>query len=38
MNQNLEQTMRTLKLGGMAKDWRSVKYQNNEQYLAELLG
>jgi DNA replication protein DnaC len=33
----LEQTMRTLKLGGMAKDWRSVKYQNNEQYLSELL-
>jgi DNA replication protein DnaC len=33
----LEQTMRTLKLGGIAKDWRSVKYQNNEQYLSELL-
>lgn len=37
MTQTLEQTMRTLKLGGMAKDWRSVKYQSNEQYLSELL-
>jgi DNA replication protein DnaC len=28
--------MRTLKLGGMAKDWRSVEYHNNEQYLRDL--
>jgi len=35
--QTLEQTMRGLKLGGMAKDWRSIKYQSNEQYLSELL-
>jgi DNA replication protein DnaC len=33
----MEQILRSLKLGGMAKDWRSVKYQNNEQYLRELL-
>jgi DNA replication protein DnaC len=37
MTATLEQTMRSLKLGGMAKDWRNVKYQNNEQYLGELL-
>ena len=34
---NIEQTMRTLKLSGMAKDWRSVEYRNNEQYMRELL-
>jgi DNA replication protein DnaC len=34
---SLEQAMRSLRLGGMAKDWRSVKYKNNEQYLSELL-
>lgn len=33
----IEATMRSLKLGGMAKDWQGVKYQNNEQYLSELL-
>ena len=37
MNIPIEAAMRTLKLGGMAKDWREVKYQNNEQYLSELL-
>jgi DNA replication protein DnaC len=37
MTPSLEQTMRSLKLGGMAKGWRSVKYQNSEQYLGELL-
>ena len=37
MNQNIEQTMRTLKLGGLAKDWRSVAYQDTEQYLRDLL-
>lgn len=34
---SIEQTMRTLKLGGMAKDWRDVEYRDNEQYLRELL-
>lgn len=40
MNQNqysVEQTMKTLKLGGMAKEWRTVEYQSNEQYLRDLL-
>ena len=37
MNQNIEQTMRTLKLGGLAKDWRSVEYRDTEQYLCDLL-
>jgi DNA replication protein DnaC len=34
--QNVEQTMRTLKLGGLAKEWRSVEYRDNEQYLRDL--
>lgn len=33
----IEQTMRTLKLGGLAKEWRSVTYNNNEQYMRDLL-
>ena len=35
--QSIEQTMRTLKLSGLAKDWRSVQYQNPEQYMRDLL-
>jgi DNA replication protein DnaC len=35
--QSIEQTMRTLKLSGLAKDWRGVEYQNPEQYMRELL-
>jgi len=34
---SIEQTMRTLKLGGLAKEWRSVAYHDNEQYMRELL-
>ena len=34
MIESIEQAMRTLKLGGMAKEWRSVAYENNEQYVA----
>ena len=34
---SIEQTMRTLKLGGLAKEWRSVEYLNTEQYIQELL-
>jgi DNA replication protein DnaC len=37
MNQAIEQTMRTLKLSGMAKDWRNVEYHDNEQYLRDLM-
>ena len=35
--QTIEQTMRTLKLSGLAKDWRNVEYQNHEQYMRDLL-
>jgi len=34
---SIEQTMRTLKLSGLAKDWRSVEYQNPDQYMRALL-
>ena len=34
---DIEQYMRTLKLGGLAKDWRSIEYRNTEQYVTELL-
>ena len=33
----IEQYMRTLKLGGLAKDWRNVEYHDTEQYVTELL-
>jgi len=33
----IEQTMRTLKLSGLAKEWRSVEYRDSEQYMRELL-
>jgi DNA replication protein DnaC len=29
--------MRTLKLGGLAKEWRSVEYKDSDQYVTELL-
>jgi DNA replication protein DnaC len=35
--QSIEQTMRTLKLGGLAKEWRNVTYHDNEQYMRDLL-
>ena len=34
---SIEQTMRFLKLGGLAKEWRSVTYHDNEQYMRDLL-
>ncbi|MDR1539977.1 MAG: ATP-binding protein [Clostridiales bacterium] len=34
---SLEQTMRALKLGGLAKEWRGVECRDPEQYLRELL-
>ncbi len=37
MIEQIEQNMRTLKLGGMAKGWRSVPFENKEQYVADLL-
>lgn len=33
----IEQAMRQLKLGGMAKRWHEVEYQNREQYVSDLL-
>lgn len=33
----IEQYMRTLKLGGLAKDWRSVEFHDTEQYITALL-
>jgi len=35
--ESIEQAMRTLKLGGLAKEWRSVVFQDNEQYIRDLL-
>ena len=37
MNITIEQTMRTLKLSGLAKDWRQVEYHDSEQYMRALL-
>jgi len=37
INESIEQTLRTLKLGGLAKEWRNVEYQDNEQYMRDLL-
>jgi DNA replication protein DnaC len=37
MIENIEQAMRTLKLSGLAKDWRSVEYHDPEQYMRDLL-
>ena len=33
----IEQAMRRLKLGGMARNWRDVEYRDKEQYVTELL-
>jgi len=35
-DESIEQVMRTLKLGGLAKEWRGIEYQNNEQYSISL--
>ena len=37
MNTYIEQTLRSLKLGGLAREWRSVEYHDAEQYMRELL-
>ncbi len=37
MPEQIEQHMRTLKLGGMAREWRNVEFQDTEQYVRELL-
>ena len=35
--EKIEQYMRQLKLGGLAKEWKSVEYTDKEQYLTDLL-
>jgi DNA replication protein DnaC len=37
MSEEIEQYMRTLKLGGMAREWRSIQYTGTEQYVTNLL-
>jgi len=38
MNESIEKTMRTLKLSGLAKDWRTVEYRyGTEQYVQDLM-
>ena len=37
MPEQIEQYMRTLKLGGMAREWRGVEFQDKEQYVRDLL-
>lgn len=34
---DIEQMMRTLKLGGLAKEWKSIEYRDTEQYVRDLL-
>lgn len=37
MAEQIEQYMRQLKLGGLAREWRSVKYRDTDQYVTDLL-
>ncbi|NCB24118.1 MAG: AAA family ATPase [Bacteroidia bacterium] len=37
MSESIELMMRQVKLGGMAKEWRSVSFESPEQYVTELL-
>ena len=37
MSEQIEQMMRQVKLGGMAKEWRTVSFENTEQYVTDLL-
>lgn len=37
MSEQIEAMMRQVKLGGMAKSWRFVPFENPEQYVTELL-
>jgi len=37
MSEQIEQMMRQVKLGGMAKEWRTVPFENTEQYMTDLL-
>ena len=33
MSEQIELMMRQVKLGGMAKEWRSVQFESTEQYV-----
>lgn len=37
MINQIERDMRTLKLGGLAKEWQTVEFKSKEQYISELL-
>ena len=37
MLESIEANLRKLKLGGLAREWRSVAYHDTEQYLTALL-
>ena len=37
VSEQIETMMRQVKLGGMAKGWRSIPFENPEQYVTELL-
>jgi DNA replication protein DnaC len=37
MHESIEQQMRTLKLGGLAKAWHTVEFESPEQYVRDLL-
>lgn len=37
MSEEIELMMRQVKLGGMAKEWRSVQFESPEQYVTDLL-
>lgn len=37
MNNQIEQSMKLLKLGSLAKEWRTVEFKDKEQYLLDLL-
>ena len=37
MSESIELMMRQVRLGGMAKEWRAVQFDNPEQYVTELL-
>ena len=37
MSEQIELMMRQVKLGGMAKGWRSVPFTDTEQYVTDLL-
>lgn len=37
MSEEIELMMRQVKLGGMAKEWRSLQFESTEQYVTDLL-